>query len=120
MYDLVDRPVADLPLFERTILHRLRRWVHAFSLAGHDAPNPSGDAFSAAMIALDRGSVADIVLQRPCFATVEEPEAVLIGLWRLVRDGRANAARALSASLVNALHVKPLLDGVAGMLAEGS
>ncbi|WP_174290911.1 hypothetical protein [Sphingomonas bacterium] len=117
MYDLIDRPINELPAFERGVLDRARRWVHAFSVAG---PEMGGDdALSVAMHALDRGSVADIVLQRPCFATVEEPEAVLLGLWRLVREGRSAAARAVAESLVDESHVGILLDGVAGMIGRG-
>ena len=37
---------------------------------------------------------------------------MLLGLWRLVRDGRAAAARALAGSLVRAEYVTALLAGV--------
>lgn len=119
MYDLIDRPVHELPTFERGVLDRARRWVHAFSMAGTEGVGDSDDALSVAMHALDRGSAADIVLQRPCFATVEESEAVLLGLWRLVRDGRLATARGVAESLVDERHVTILLDGVAGMIAHG-
>jgi ribosome modulation factor len=102
MYDLIDRPVADLPAFERGLLDRTRRWVHALTLAG-TAPSPAGAAevpFDAAMRALDRGSTDTLVFQRPCHTSVEEVEAVWLGLWRLVRADRIVAARAAAAALI--------------------
>ncbi len=118
MYDLIDRPIADLPAFERGVIDVTRRWVHAFSVAGMpvvDGP----DALNDAMHALDRGSAQDIVIPRPCFATVEETEAVIVGLWRLVRDGRSDAAYALAAGLVDDDHVDALLGGIARTIAKG-
>ena len=119
MYDLIDRPIADLPAFERGVVMSTRRWVHAFSIAGANAVEGTQAALSDAMHALDRGSAEDIVIPRPCFATVEETEAVIVGLWRLVRDGRSDAAYSLAASLVDGDHVDALLGGIAGVIAEG-
>lgn len=116
MYDLLDRPVAALPAFERRVLDRTRRWAHAFALAGSEATG-GDDALGTVMHALDRGSADDIVIQRPCFATVDESEALIVALWRLVRDRRADAARALAAGLVDARHADVLLDGIARALA---
>ncbi len=102
MYDLVDRPVAALPAFERGLLDRMRRWVHALTLAGAaPAPLPGDDAFDRAMRTLDKGSVDTLVFQRPCHSTVEETEAVVLGLWRLVRADRLVAASAAAGSLVD-------------------
>ena len=110
MYDLLDRPVAELPAFEGRVLDRTRRWVHALTLAGQ-APRPLADedAFDAAMRALDAGSTGTLVFQRPCHLTVEETEAVLLGLWRLVRADRIAAARAAAAGLVDAGAARPLV-----------
>ena len=119
MYDLIDRPIADLPAFERAVVQSTRRWVHAFSIAGTGAVEGTHSALNAAMHALDRGSADDIVIPRPCFATVEETEAVIVGLWRLVRDGRSDAAYALAGSLVDDDHVDALLGGIAQVIARG-
>ena len=119
MYDLIDRPIADLPAFERAVVESTRRWVHAYSTAGARAIVGEATALSDAMRALDRGSAADIVIPRPCFATVEETEAVIVGLWRLVRDGRSDAAYALAGALVDDDHVDALLGGIARAIAAG-
>lgn len=119
MYDLIDRPIADLPVFERGVVETTRRWVHAFSIAGAAPTDGGSSAFGDAMHALDRGSADDIIIPRPCFATVEETEAVIVGLWRLVRDGRSDAAYALAGSLVDEGHVDILLGGIARVIAEG-
>jgi hypothetical protein len=111
MYDLIDRPVADLPPFERFLLGATRAWVHALTLAGApDAATAGGfadhggadaaAAFDHAMRLLDRDSTETLVFQRPCHATVEETEAVVIAMWRLVRDDRIAPARAAAAALV--------------------
>jgi hypothetical protein len=111
MYDLIDRPVADLPPFERFLLRATRAWVHALTLAGAPEAATSGGfvdhggadaatAFDTAMRVLDRGSTDTLVFQRPCHATVEETEAVVMALWRLVRDDRIAPARAAATGLV--------------------
>ena len=103
MYDLLDRPVVGLPAFERRTLTAMRRWVHALTLAGSaPARGDPDEAFDAAMRALDAGSTETLVFQRPCHATVEETEAVVLGLWRLVRVDRIAAARDAAAALVDA------------------
>ncbi len=103
MYDLIDRPVAELPAFERGMLDGMRRWVHALTLAGTaPQPVPEQEAFDGAMRALDRGSSDTLVFQRPCHSTVEETEAVVLGIWRLVRADRIAAARNAAVALVSA------------------
>lgn len=101
MYDLIDRPVDGLAPFERRVLDRTRRWVHALTLAGADAGGAAADPFDAAMRALDRGSADTLVIGRPCHSAVNETEAVLLGLWRLVAADRLGAARAAAAGLVD-------------------
>ena len=102
MYDYLDRPVADLPTHARARLRAMRAWVHALTLAGHSAPADSDDAFDAAMRMLDRDSTGTLEFQRPCHATVEETEAVVLGLWSLVEADRLPAALATAALLVRA------------------
>jgi len=116
MYDVLDRPVAELPDFERETLLALRRWVHAVSLAPAGAALPADDPLGRALQALDRGSSSEIVVQRPCFATVEEPEAVLLGIWQLVRRGDATAARGVIAMLVDPRSATILFDAVCEMV----
>ncbi len=127
MYDLIDRPVADLPVFERFMLGATRAWVHALTLAGAPEAATAGGfadhggagaaaAFDHAMRLLDRGSVDTLVFQRPCHSTVEETEAVVIGLWRLVRDDRIAIAHAAAGSLVGA-EARPLVAAMVRMVA---
>ena len=118
MYDLVDRPVADLPAWERGLLGATRRWTHAFSIAGAEAASGGDDPFDDVMGALDRGSSTDLVIQRPCFATVEETEAVILSLWRLVRDHRDAGARDLARLLVDPRHAGLLVDGMGRALGH--
>ncbi len=116
MYDLIDRPIATLPAFERGLLERMRRWVHALTLAGAAPAAATGDdAFDAAMRALDTGSVETLVFQRPCHAVVDETEAVVLGMWRLVRADRLAAASTAAAALVNPAAARTL---VSAMVAE--
>jgi len=118
MYDLLDRPVADLPAFERGLLDRTRRWVHALTVAGSaPAPIAAEEPFDAAMRALDRGSTDTLVFQRPCHSTVEETEAVLLGLWRLVRADRIAAARAAAAALIDPAQAGPLVAAMVRSVA---
>ena len=112
MYDLVDRPVADLPTWERGLLGATRRWTHALSIAGMEAASGADDAFDDVMGTLDRGSSTDLIIQRPCFATVEETEAVILSLWRLVRDRRDVVAGDLSRLLVDHGHADLLVDAM--------
>lgn len=120
MYDLLDRPVADLPAFERELLDRTRRWVHALTLAG-TAPSPTCAAeepFDAAMRALDRGSTETLVFQRPCHSTVEETEAVWLSLWRLVRADRIAAARGAAAGLIAPAEASALVAAMVRSVAH--
>lgn len=98
MYDLVDRAVAELDGVDRRMLEATRRWVHALT-AGAAA---HGGDFDEAMRALNRGSADVLPIERPCHARVGETEAVLLSLWRLVREGRDVAAQAAAAMIVDA------------------
>jgi hypothetical protein len=100
MYDLLDRPVADLPAEDCARLRAIRDWVHALTLAGHASPGSSDTAFDAALRLLDAHSTGTLEFQRPCHVTVEETEAVVLGLWRLVAADRLPAALATARSLV--------------------
>lgn len=106
MYDLLDRPVTTLSDKDRTTLDAMRAWVHALTLAGEPATAVAarfadgGSAFDAAMRLLDSGSTETITFQRPCHSTVEEDEAVVLGLWRLVAADRLPAALAAAGLLV--------------------
>lgn len=108
MYDLVDRAVTDLRNPERLVLDAMRAWVHTLTLAGEPKRAVAGrfidggSSFDAAMTILDRCSADTLSFQRPCHPRVEEIEAVLLGLWRLVTDGREREARMTAALLVDA------------------
>jgi hypothetical protein len=117
MYDLIDRPVADLPVFEQEVLQDMRRWVHALTLAGAPPEAAKEPAFGAAMRALNDGSTDDLVIQRPCFPVVEETEAVLLGLWRLVRAGRLASARAAAEALVDPAHARVMVAAMTSVAA---
>jgi hypothetical protein len=121
MYDLLDRPVADLPAFERGLLDRTRRWVHALTLAGAAPTAPQGEeAFDAVMRALDAGSSETLVFQRPCHATVEETEAVVIGLWRLVRADRLVAAQSAAGAMLDAANARAMIAAMVRTIATGA
>ncbi|MDP1025706.1 hypothetical protein Q5H91_00630 [Sphingomonas sp. KR1UV-12] len=118
MYDLIDRPVAQLPAFEARLLAGMRRWVHALTFAGASpAPTPEAGSFDDAMRSLDRGSTDTLVFQRPCHSTVEETEAVVLGLWRLVRADRLAAAHAAAAALVGPAEVRPMISAMVRAVA---
>lgn len=118
MYDLIDRPVAELPAFEGRMLAGMRRWVHALTLAGAvPAAAPDQEAFDDAMRALDRGSTDTLVFQRPCHSTVEETEAVVLGLWRLVRADRLATAHAAAGALVHAGEVRAMVSAMVRAVA---
>lgn len=104
MYDLIDRPTALVPAFEREVLLAMRRWVHAMTLAGVSPAGAGEDAFGEAMGALDRGSRDTLVVERPCAPTVSETEAVILGIWRLVDADRLADAKAAALGLVDAPH----------------
>ena len=83
------------------MLAATRRWVHALTLAGAALITTRGEeAFDVAMRALDAGSTETLVFQRPCHPIVEDTEAVVLGLWRLVRADRIAAARDAAATLI--------------------
>lgn len=127
MYDLIDRAVADLPNFERVLLDETRRWVHALTLAGAGAATPMGFArderaavaFDTLMRALDRGSSETLVFQRPCHSTVAETEAVMLGIWRLVRADRIVAARQAIAALVDPAEARDIVGGMMRVVSTG-
>ena len=106
MYDLLDRPVDTLATADRHLLDAMRAWVHALTLAAQPAAavaprfTDGGTAFDAAMRVLERDSTGTLVFQRPCHSTVEETEAVVLGLWRLVRGDRLAPALATARLLV--------------------
>lgn len=107
MYDLIDRAVKDLRTPDRLVLDAMRAWVHTLTLAGEPKRAVAGrfidggSSFDAAMTILDRRSADTLSFQRPCHPQVEETEAVLLGLWRLVQDGRGDQATATAALLVD-------------------
>lgn len=107
MYDLMDRKVADLRTPDRLMLDAMRAWVHTLTLAGEPKRAVAGrfidggSSFDAAMTILDRFSGETLSFQRPCYPDVEEIEAVLLGLWRLVLDGRDGDATATATLLVD-------------------
>ncbi|WP_375270285.1 hypothetical protein [Sphingomonas sp.] len=107
MYDLMDRKVADLRTHDRLMLDAMRAWVHTLTLAGEPKRAVAGrfidggSSFDAAMTILDRCSGETLSFQRPCHPQVEEIEAVLLGLWRLVLDGREGDATATATLLVD-------------------
>ncbi|WP_375429059.1 hypothetical protein [uncultured Sphingomonas sp.] len=108
MYDLIDRPVFDLPAADRTLLRATRGWVHQLTMAGAGTPDAvdalgsGSDPFDAAMRAMDEGSTGTLVFKRPCQARVSETEAVWLGIWRLVRADRLGAAQSSLAGLADA------------------
>ncbi|GAN53325.1 hypothetical protein [Tanticharoenia sakaeratensis] len=100
MYDLIDRPVRDLPPFERTVLLATRRWTHALSLAGSAPLHIGGSAFSDVMTRLHDASRMTLVIRAPCHDAVDDAEAIIVNLWRLVRDGHTMQARRIAADLI--------------------
>lgn len=116
MYDVIDRPVDQLAAAERATLMAIRRWVHAFSTVGA-AADTADDPFAAAMAMLDQGSSDDLAIGRPCQPIVGESEAVLLGLWRLVRTGNVPAAGRLAAMIVDAPRAAPLVAAIGASLA---
>jgi hypothetical protein len=116
MYDLMDRKVAELRQGDRLMLDAMRAWVHTLTLAGEPKRAVAGrfidggSSFDAAMTILDRRSADTLAFQRPCHPRVEEIEAVLLGLWRLVLDGREQEATATAAMLIDS-EAAPALVG---------
>jgi hypothetical protein len=107
MYDLLDRAVQDLRTPDRLMLDAMRAWVHTLTLAGEPKRAVAGrfidggSSFDAAMNILDRFSGETLSFQRPCHPMVDETEAVLLGLWRLVLDGREQDATATAGLLID-------------------
>lgn len=107
MYAFLDRNIDDLAGADRHLLDAMRAWVHALTLAVEPAAAVAprfadgGSRFDAAMRVLERGSTGTITFQRPCHSTVEEDEAVVLGLWALVRGDRLGAALATAGALVD-------------------
>lgn len=129
MYAFVDRPIALLGPADRFLLDAMRAWVHALTLAGDpgEAVNPGfarrglSDRFlpfDEAMRALDRGSSDTLTFQRPCHVTVEEDEAVLLSLWRLVREDRIGTALAAARQLVTPAAATRLVRAMAACEAH--
>lgn len=108
MYDLIDRPVSDLPAVDRRLLAATRGWVHQLTMAGAGTPAAAGslgrvsDDFDAAMRALDKGSTETFVFERPCHSTVSETEAMWLAIWRLVRADRVARAKLALLGFVDA------------------
>lgn len=118
MYDLLDRPIQSLRPFERTVLSATRRWVHALTVAGPAATPIEDPAFHDVMELLERRSTDTLVLQRPCHPVVEETEAVLLGLWRLVRADRLGAAHGLACTLVDRASAGRLISSIMAEIEE--
>ena len=93
--------------------------MHALTLACTAPACAAEEPFDAAMRALDRGSTETLVFQRPCHSTVEETEAVLLGLWRLVRADRVTAARATAAQMIDPAQAPALVSAMKRTVARG-
>jgi len=125
MYAYLDRPVADLAAAERLLLDGVRCWALSRTLGGDPAAAlgrrmPILDEAGALrpldrlMAAIDRDGSDAIEIQRPCFDSVEEVEAVLLAVADLARDHRLDEAAAALALLVR----PATADTVAPLLAE--
>lgn len=118
MYDLIDRPIVDLPAADRRLLGATRAWVHQLTMAGAGSPaaaaglGDGSDAFDAAMRALDQGSSKTLVFERPCHSTVSETEALWLAVWRLVLADRVTHARGALHALADADAVPAVLRTV--------
>lgn len=124
MYTYFDRPVISLDAAERLFLDAFRAWAFArqwqrdpIETLGQRIPllrdSNALDLIDAIMTALD-GSDTALALRRPCHETVDDDEAILLAVCRLTRDGRALAASATLARLVD----QPAADRVALLLTE--
>lgn len=114
MYAYIDRPVAELPLFEAGILHATRKWVHAVSHlpALHETTPDRDTPFDLAMQVLHRESTSSLIINRPCHTLIGEFEAVLLGLWRQVRNGLFYQARATAALIIPPVRVDALIQAM--------
>lgn len=110
VYDLLDRPIADLPEPDSMLLAAMRGWVHALTLHGDPAAaagrvlaDPdAATAFDRAMRTLDRGSADQLVFQRPCHSHVGDAEAVMLAIWRQLDHGEHAVACATLRLLIDA------------------
>lgn len=124
MYDLIDRPVADLPAADHRLLSATRAWVHQLTIAGAGSPAAAAglgggsDAFDAAMRALDQGSSKTLVFERPCHTIVSETEALWLAVWRLVVADRVGHARGALHALADASAVPSVLKAVVRAAAK--
>lgn len=125
MYAYLDRPLADLAADDRLLLDAVRCWALSRTLGGDPAAAlsrrmPILDEAGALrpldrlMAAIDRDGSDAIEIQRPCFDSVEEVEAVLLAVADLARDRRLDEAAAALALLVR----PATADLVAPLLAE--
>ncbi|PAX09452.1 hypothetical protein [Sphingomonas lenta] len=124
MYDLIDRPVAELPTADRRLLAATRAWVHQLTMAGEASPAAAESlgrgsaAFDAAMRALDEGSSETLVFQRPCHPTVSETEAMWLAVWRLVRADRLGHAKGALGALADEAAVPAVLAALVRAAAK--
>ena len=124
MYDLIDRPLVDLPAADRRLLGATRAWVHQLTMVGAGSPAAAvslgggSDAFDAAMRALDEGSSKTLVFERPCHSTVSETEALWLAIWRLVVSDRVSDARGALHALADASAVPSVLRMVVRAAAK--
>lgn len=115
MYDLIDRPIVDLPAADRRLLDATRAWVHQLTMIGAGSPaaaaglGDGSDAFDAAMRALDGGSSKTLVFERPCHSVVSETEALWLAIWRLVLADRVSHARGALHALADTAAVPSVL-----------
>jgi hypothetical protein len=113
VYDLIDRPIADLPAADASLLRATRAWVHQLTMAGAaDAETAGGDALDGALRALDAGSTEVIAFERPCAALVSETEAVWLGIGRLVRADRLAPARTAIETMADAATARAVIAGL--------
>lgn len=111
MYAYLDRPVSDLEPADRLLLDGIRCWALARTLGG----DPAGALrrrlpvleeagalrpLDALMAAIDADGSDAVEIQRPCHATVEELEAVLLAVAGLSRRGDRDRASAALGHLV--------------------
>lgn len=125
MYAYLDRSVADLAAADRLLLDGVRCWALSRTLGGDPAAAlarrmPILEEAGALrpldrlMTAIDRDGSDAIEIQRPCFDSVEEVEAVLLAVADLARGGRADDAAAALSLLVR----ESTADTVAPLMAE--
>jgi hypothetical protein len=125
MYDLIDRPTADLAAEDARLLRATRAWVHQLTMVGAGSPAAAetlgggSDAFDRAMRALDEGSSETLVFERPCDPTVSELEAMWLSIWRLVRADRLRAAREALTTLADERSAGVIVAAMVRVTAAG-